>query len=540
MTYCVWTSARERRGPEEASAGDESTLPDWVPYDRAPGTDDVARSGARVTYVIGIDVGSQSVKGVLLNPDGEHCAGASHPLSMSHPRANWAEQDPHDWITAMISIIAQMLGDARIHGEDVGVLALACQVDGVVPLSALGEPLGPAIIWLDRRADVQAEALVSSIGHERLFDITGLVPDATHSGPKIMWLRDNEPEIFQSAVAFPPCGGYLVRYLTGELVVDHANASSSLLYDLRSRQWSEPLLEASGLRPEALGRIACAGDRAGTLSEYAAAVTGLSAGCVVLVGTGDEHAASLGSGAITPGIVTDVTGTAEPVTVVSTSLVLDREGLVETHGHAIPSCYLVENPGFVSGGSTRWLADNILHVSHSAIFELADSVPPGSDGVIFLPALSGAMTPRWNSQMRGAFARLAMPHSSAHLARAVLEGCAFALRDITERFSSLGLGHEEIRVVGGGAASETWMQIKADVTGRPVRRVLVSQATAHGAALLAGVSAGTFKDLSDAVERTVALADEPFEASPLRVALYDEAYQQYRSLFDGVEGALRE
>jgi xylulokinase len=491
-----------------------------------------------VTYVIGIDVGSQSVKGVLLDPEGQVCATGSHALSMSHPRPGWAEQDPRDWIVAITAVIAQTLAVARLRGDEVGVLALACQVDGVVPLSDLGEPLRSAIIWADRRADAEADALAKAIGPDQLFEITGLIPDSSHSGPKIMWLREHEPDIFAAAAAFPPCAGFLVRFLTGELVLDHANASSSLLYDLHSRQWSDQALDASGLQSAQLGRILGAGDSAGRLSDHAAAATGLSTSCVVLVGTGDEHAASLGSGAIKPGIVTDVTGTAEPVTVASRELVFDREGLLETHAHAINDCYLIENPGFVSGGGTRWLADNVLHVSHAAVFTLADTAPPGSDGVLFLPALSGAMTPRWNSRMRGVFAGLAMPHTSAHLARAVLEGCAYALRDITERFNALGLGDDEIRVVGGGASSDTWMQIKADVTGRPVYRVLVKEATALGAALLAGVSAGTFEDLDDAVAKTVALADEPFEANPRRAALYDDAYARYRSLFDAVEGGL--
>jgi xylulokinase len=498
----------------------------------------VASSRAAVTYALGIDVGSQSVKGILLDPEGQVCATGSYALLMSHPRPGWAEQDPRDWILGVTAVIAQTLASAHLRGDEVGVLSLACQVDGVVPLSALGEPLRSAIIWADRRADVEADTLAAAIGRDQLFEISGLIPDPSHSGPKIMWLRAHEPELFAAATAFPTCAGFLVHFLTDQLVLDHANASSSLLYDLRSRQWSEQALAASGLEPRQLGRILGAGDAAGVMSEYGAAATGLSTSCVVLVGTGDEHAASLGSGAVRSGVVTDVTGTAEPVTVMSRELVFDREGLLETHAHAMESCYLIENPGFVSGGGTRWLADNVLHVSHSDVFSLAHSAPPGSDGVFFLPALSGAMTPRWNSRMRGVFAGLAMSHTSAHLARAVLEGCAYALRDITERFNALGLGDDEIRVVGGGATSDTWMQIKADVTGRPVYRVLVDEATALGAALLAGVSAGTFKDLDDAVARTVTLADEPFEANPRRAALYDEAYAGYRSLYDAVEGGL--
>jgi xylulokinase len=488
-----------------------------------------------VTYVIGIDVGSQSVKGVLLDPDGRASNPASHALSTSYPRPGWAEQDPGEWTLAIGTVIARLLENAGIHRDEVGALALACQVDGVVPMSADGDPLGPAIIWLDRRAEIHAELLTAALGAESLFEITGLVPDASHSGPKIMWLRENEPEAMAAAVAFPPCAGYLVHFLTGELVIDHANASSSLLYDLKARQWSEVLLEAAGLSPSQLGRIAGAGERAGTLSETGAAAIGLSTSCVVVVGTGDEHAASLGSGAVTPGIVTDVTGTAEPVTVASYELVLDHDGLLETHAHAIDRCYLVENPGFVSGGSTRWLADNVLKVGHASIFDLAQSAPPGAEGLIFIPALSGAMTPRWNGRMRGAFAGMALPHTSAHMARAVLEGCAFALRDITDRFSDLGLGRDEVRVVGGGAASDTWMQIKADVTGRAVHRVLVREATALGAALLAGVNAGTFKDLDEAVTRSVTLADEPFVANAPNAELYAEAYGRYRALYDALE-----
>ena len=320
------------------------------------------------------------------------------------------------------------------------MLSLACQVDGVVPMSSTGEAVGPAIIWLDRRADEQADAMAASVGRERLFDITGLVPDASHSGPKILWLRDHDTETFASAVAFPPVAGYLLHRLTNRLALDHANASSSMLYDLRARQWSAELLETFGLREEQLGQILLAGDVAGTLSARAAETLGLSTACAVLVGTGDEHAASIGAGSISDGVITDVTGTAEPVTVASARLILDRDMLVETHAHALEHCYLIENPGFVSGGSTKWLADSVLGVRQETIFDLAAQAPPAADGVLFIPALSGAMTPTWNSQMRGTFAGLALSHTSHTLARAVLEGCAYALRDVVERFATLGLG----------------------------------------------------------------------------------------------------
>lgn len=491
-----------------------------------------------MTYVLGVDVGSQSMKSVLLDPEGMPVGAGARRLAMAHPNPGWAEQDPRHFEEGLAQLIGETLSGAGVRGADVSVLSLACQVDGVVPVSREGSALGAAIIWLDRRADAQAEAMSRKVGPERLFEITGLVPDASHSGPKIVWLREHDPEAFAVALAFPPVAGYLLHRLTKRLALDHANASSSLLYDLRTRQWSEELLESFDLSAAQLGEILEAGDVAGTLTAEAAAMTGLSTNCAVLVGTGDEHAGSIGAGAIDEGLITDVTGTAEPVTIASKALVLDHDGLVETHAHALRDFYLVENPGFVSGGSTKWLAENVLHVSQPEFFELAASAPAGAGGVVFLPTLSGSMTPRWNGRMRGVFAGLAMGHTSATLARAVLEGCAFGLRDITSRFAELGLGQDEIRVVGGGAASDTWLQIKADVTGRPVRRVLVPEATALGAALLAAVAAGTFADLGDAVRQTVKVADGPFVADPTRASLYDEGYARYRALFDGVEGAL--
>jgi xylulokinase len=233
-----------------------------------------------------------------------------------------------------------------------------------------------------------------------------------------------------------------------------------------------------------------------------------------------------------------VTGTAEPVTAVAAEIVFDPERLVETHAHAVDGAWLIENPGFVSGGSTMWLAEKVLGVPQGELFDVAAAAPAGSGGVLFLPTLCGATAPRWNDRVRGVFAGLSLNHDRGHLARAVLEGCAFALRDIVVRLDAMGLGGPEIRVVGGGARSPLWMQIKADVTGRSVRAVLAPEPTALGAAILAGVGSGLFADAADAVARVVAVAPEPLLPRPDAVAVYDEAYQKYLTLFDAVEVAV--
>lgn len=487
-------------------------------------------------FVLGVDVGSQSVKAVLVDEAGVTHASSTSTLTMSHPQPGWAEQAPRDWEVALADAVSGVLAQSGVAGHDVAALGLACQVDGAVALTRDLEPLGAAIIWLDRRADDEVDVLLEAVGADRLRSITGLVPDSSHAGPKAMWLRRHRPDAAQAA-HFLPAAGYLLARLTGVVAIDHANASSSLLYDLSTRDWAPELLEAAHLEPAALGQVLDSTAVAGTLGERAAAELGLSTSCLVVVGTGDDHAGSLGAGSVVDGLITDVTGTAEPVTVASSRLVVDDGQLVETHAHALPGAFLVENPGFVSGGSTLWLARDVLAVSQGELFDLAARAPAGSGGVTFLPALSGAMTPRWNPRMRGAFTGLAMSHNRADLARAVLEGCAFALRDITDRFAGLGLGAGEIRVVGGGARSALWMQIKADVTGRVVRGVVAREATALGAAMLAGVAAGFFADLPEAADRMVELAPVAFTRSTDVAGLYDDAYAGYRALYDGVEGA---
>ncbi len=489
-------------------------------------------------YLIGADIGSQSVKVVLLDPGGVTVASAGRPCVMRHPAAGWAEQDPALWRDGLADAVREVVAAAGIPAAQVSHLGLASQVDGVVPVGPALEPLRPAIIWLDRRATAEAAALAAKVGGDRIFACTGLNADSSHIAPKLMWLRTHEPDIFRAARSFPPVGGYLLGWLTGVLAQDHANASSTLLYDVQAGTWDADMLAAADLDPALLAEIRPAADVAGTLIPAAAEALGLEPSCAVVVGTGDEHAACIGAGAIEPGLVADVTGTAEPVAATALRAVFDPEHVVETHAHAITGLLLVENPGFVSGGCTLWCAEAMLGVSQAELFARAAQAPAGADGVIFVPALSGATVPRWNDKMRGVFAGLAMNHDARHLARAVVEGCTYALADVLGRLDALGLAGREIRVVGGGARSELWLQVKADVTGRPVRPVLAAEPTATGAAVLAGLAAGTFADAADAVARTVTPSDRCYEPDERTRAVYAERYAQYRALYDGAEKAL--
>jgi xylulokinase len=486
------------------------------------------------SHLIGIDVGSQSVKGVLCDPDGVPRATAAHPCGMTHPASGWAEQDPNDWRAGICAVVRTMLATAAIAPTAVSHIGLACQVDGVVAVDSKLRPLRPAIIWLDKRAVAQAGSLVSALGADAVFQTTGLVADASHTAPKMMWLRDEEPDLFRESALLLPPAAYLLGWLTGRPLQDHANASSSLVYDVASRCWSEPLLEAAGLDAELLAPIAASHEIAGPLLADSAAELGLTSRCLAVVGTGDDHGAALGAGVVEPGLIADVTGTAEPVGTVAAELVLDSERLLETHAHALDGAIFVENPGFVSGGSILWLA-KVLGARQPEILAWAAEAPAGADGVTFLPTLSGATAPRWNDRMRGTFHGLSVNHDRHHLSRAVVEGCVYALRDITTRLDAIGLPGTEMRVVGGGARSSLWLQTKADVCGLPVRPILGPEPTALGAAMLAAVGAGLHPDAGVAAGQMVLLGEERYEPDPSRTSRYDEGYHRYRQLFDAVE-----
>ena len=489
-------------------------------------------------YVIGCDLGSQSAKAVLMSSDGVLMGSANAPYSMQHPHSGWAEQDPAVYRDGLGSSIRELLAQTGVDGTEVTHIGLSSQVDGVVPLDAGLRPLRSAIIWLDRRAAAQVERLGQLIGADEIFRRTGLNLDASHTAPKIMWLAENEPDIYRSAVSLPSVGGYALAWLTGRSIQDHANSSSSLLYDVVTRDWSDELIDAAGLDRERLPEIGRATDVAGHLTPEAAETLGLTTSCLVVVSTGDDHASCLGAGGVHPGVVIDIVGTAEPVGVASRTPVFDETRLVETHAHAVDGHYLIENPGFVSGGNTLWFAKNVLGISQQEFFDLAASSEPGAHGVRFIPALTGSMAPRWNDSMRGSFAGLSMNHDSSDMARAIIEANSFAFRDIYDRLDALGLA-DSVRVVGGGARSALWLTIKATLCGTPITRVTTAETSAAGGAMLAAVAAGTFPDLEHAVDAVVELHPVTIEPDETNAPAYEDAYQEYRALFDALETAPR-
>ena len=482
-------------------------------------------------YVIGCDVGSQGTMGVLLSLEGKVVCEAYEGYPMEYPHPLWAEQPVERWVNALRVVVHRLVSESGISAENVRALSLATQVDGVIPIDENGQPLRPAIIWMDRRAAAQCELARQSPGSEQVFHLTGLNLDASHVAPKIRWLAEQQPDIYQRARYFLLPGSYLAYYLTGELAVDYSNASSTLLLDVRTQTWSDSMGQVFQIDLHKMAPLGAATTALGKLRPEIAEGLGLSVNTIITIGCGDEHAACLGAGITGPGLVADIVGTAEPVCAASRELIFDSSHLVETHCHADPELWLLENPGFVSGGNYRWWRDQFAEdQTYATLDEEASPIPPGAEGLTFLPSLMGALAPTWNESARGTFTGFTLAHTRAHFVRAMLEGSAFAVRDITTQMQVSGLELRELRVVGGGAKSRLWNQIKADVTGLQVSVPEVTETTALGAAFLALVGVGAYASLSEAGEHIVQIR-ERIDPNPSVQSAYIEAYERYRQIY---------
>jgi xylulokinase len=477
---------------------------------------------------LGVDIGTQSLKAVIAD-QGLRVVGTGHsPYLPSYPRPGWAEQQPSLWLGALAPAIAGALGAAGVDAADLRGMAVCGQLDGCIGITGQGEPIAPAIIWMDRRATTETAEVDPALVRQR----AGLVLDATHMAAKICWSRKYLARAGEVAAWHQPVS-FVVETLTGARVIDHSLASTTMVYGLAARDWDETLLAAFGVDRERLPSLRDAGAVAGELTAAGAALTGLRPGLPVAVGTGDDFASPLGCGIVSTGTVAVTLGTAEAIATLAPRLIVDPDMLVETHAYPA-GLYHLGNPGWLSGGAVTWFLSTFGVASAAAFSELATTVPAGSEGLLFVPALSGALAPRWVPQARGTFYGMTAAHGKAHFARAVLEGTSFAMRDVIDRLSALGLSTGLVELTGGGAASGTWAQIRADLLQVPIEIVDARDTTAVGAVVLAVAASGEAPSVAAAASRlrlTRTVVDPVLERSPI----YEEAYARYRRLFSSLE-----
>ena len=453
--------------------------------------------------LIGVDVGTTGVKAIAISPDGELLASASEEYPLSTPEPGWAEQDPEDWWRATQACLARL---------PKGEIGLSGQMHGLVVLDEHDAVLRPAILWNDQRTAAECAEIEERVGLDRLIELTGNRALTGFTAPKLLWLRKHEPDTYARIrhVLLPK--DYVRFRLTGERAIDAADASGTLLYDVAGRRWSEEVCGALEIPLDWL-------PPAYESTEVA--------------GAGDQAAAALGVGIVSPGLVSVVLGTSGVVFAVLPAYSPDPQARVHVFCHAVPGTWHAMGVMLSAAGSFAWLR-HILGAGYGVLDEEAGRWEPGVEGLLFAPYLAGERTPYPDPDARGALTGLSLRHDRGALARATLEGVAYGLRDSLELLRSLGVRAEAGRVSGGGARSELWIKIVASVLGIPLERTESEEGSAFGAALLAGVRSGVFADAAEAVARCVRVHDR-VEPDAGWAAAYEQGYERYRLLYPALK-----
>ena len=483
-----------------------------------------------MSHVLGLDVSTTATKAIVLDRDGAVVGLAAEEYAYATPRPRWSEQDPELWWRAACGAIPAALRAAGIAPEAIDAIGLTGQMHGLVLLDADDRVLRPAILWNDQRTGAQCDAIRATVGSERLIAITGNDALTGFTAPKLLWVRDEEPEVF-AATAHVLLPKDLVRLrLSGDHAVDRADGAGTLLFDLARRDWSPEVLAALGVDPAWMPTTYEGPAVTGVVSASGAAATGLRAGTPIVAGGGDQAAAAVGLGSVRPGVVSVSLGTSGVVFATTDRPVVEPRGRVHAFCHSVPDRWHVMGVMLSAAGSLRWFRDALAPgTAFDALTAEAGAVPPGSDGLLFLPYLTGERTPHPDPLARGAFVGLTVGHGRPHLARAVLEGVAFGLRDGLDLMGEVGVRASEVRVTGGGSRSPLWRQILADVLEADVRTTSTAEGAAQGAAILAAVGAGWFASVDAACDAFVSVGEAlaPTEAVPA----YREAHARYRGLY---------
>jgi xylulokinase len=476
-----------------------------------------------------MDVGTGGTRAVLINEQGQVVAeAASEHAPFRSPHPGWAEQDPDDWWRAAQIAIREVLAKSGIATSDIGAIGLTGQMHGAVMLDHEGQVLRPSLIWCDQRTDAQCDWLHERIGRARLIELTcnPALPNFTLT--KLLWVRDNEPEIF-AQIAHVLCPKDYVRFrLTGTYAMDVQEASGTLLLDVTHRRWSSEVAQIAGINEAWLPQLF---ESQEVCALIAAAATGLKSGTPVVAGAGDQGAGAVGMGILQPGSVSATIGTSGVVFAATAAPTKDPHGRLHTFCHAVPERWHVMGVTQAAGLSLRWLRDIIAPgTSYDVLTAEAAQIPAGSDGLLWTPYLLGERTPHLDSQATAAFYGITASHTRGHLIRAVLEGVAYSLKDTFTLFAELGIPVQGVRLGGGGARGLLWRSIQASIYGYTSDVLVAEEGAAFGAALLAGVGAGAWPDTDAACAAAIRVAEQ-IPPDPAAIKNYAEGYEVYRRIY---------
>jgi xylulokinase len=496
----------------------------------------------QMSAYLGIDIGTSGTKTLAMNAEGKILADAMETYPCYVPKPLWSEQDPEDWWQATIRSVRRVVKRARLKPGDVKAIGLSGQMHGSVFLDKRNLVIRRAILWNDQRTSAECREMEERVGGRA--NLIQLVANPAMTGftaPKVLWLRNHEPKHFEKLAKVLLPKDEIRRRMTGEFATEVSDASGMLLLDVAHRRWSKELLSALQLDESLLATCYESEQVTGKLTREVADLLGLSTDCVVVGGAGDCAAGAVGNGIVQRGVLSTSIGTSGVMFVHSDEVKIDPEGRVHTFCHAVHGKWHMMGVNLSAGGSLQWFRNELCKADaaqakkakkevYDILTKEADSVRPGSDGLFFLPYLSGERTPHADPDARGCFVGITLAHTRGHLIRAIMEGVTYSMRDSLAIIEGLGVPVQQIRASGGGSRSPLWRQIQADVFGRKVVTINTEEGPAYGVALLAAVGAGAFKNVAEACGATIRVVKET-GANRAAKAIYDRAFPEYQQLY---------
>ncbi|WP_346936852.1 xylulokinase [Clostridium sp.] len=497
-------------------------------------------------YLLGIDIGTSGTKTVLFDRGGNPISSSTAEYPLYQPEIGWAEQDPLDWWKAVCITINQVIKDSNINPESISGIGLSGQMHGLVMLDGDGNVLRKSIIWCDQRTAKECVEITEKVGEKRLIDITANPALTGFTASKILWVRNNEPEIYEKCRKMLLPKDYIRYMLTGEFATEVSDASGMQLLDIKNRCWSKEVLNALDIPIEYLGDVHESIVVSGKVHKKAAQVTGLKENTPVVGGAGDQAAGAIGNGIIKSGQISSTIGTSGVVFAHLDEPIIDEKGRVHTFCHAVPGAWHMMGVTQGAGLSLKWFRDNFctneIEVAkymgidpYVLMTKEAEKVPAGSRGVIYLPYLMGERTPHLNPKAKGVFFGLSAAHTKNEMLRAVIEGVSYSLLDCMEIIKDTGMNPTNVMVSGGGGKSELWRQILADMFNCKVSTNKSSEGPALGVALLAGVGTGVYKDINEAC--SIAISENSIQYPKEENSLvYKRYYEIYKKIYNDLKG----
>ncbi len=494
-------------------------------------------------YLMGIDVGTSGVKVLIINREGVVVSSDTEEYPLLTPRPGWAEQNPSDWWTASVQGIKSIINKSGISPEDIKGIGLTGQMHGSVFLDKENRVVHPAILWCDQRTTKECEEITNAVGESKVLDITCNPVLTGFQAPKIIWMRNNKPQLYKKITKVLLPKDYIRFLLTGKFATDVSDASGTSLFDVRERRWSDEILKKLKLSKELLPESFESTEITGYVTKDASKATGLKEGTPVVAGAGDQAAGGVGNGIVEEGFVSVSLGTSGVVFAHSEELFVDPKGRLHTFCHAVPGKWHLMGVMLSAGGSFRWLRDTFFtnggksENTYDAMTSLASRVPPGSEGLIFLPYLTGERCPYPDPEARGVFFGLSLRHKKEHIVRAVMEGITFGLKDSVRIMEEIGLSvGDKFRISGGGSKSNLWRQMMADIFQGNTVRLVSEEGPAYGAAILAGTGVGLYKDVTTACKKIIREDEKSFlKPDRKNSAVYDRFYGLYKNLYRVLE-----